>query len=278
MKRPDRKQIVSAVIAVAAIASAAIILYKIFGPSGGRIFVSGNMETTEVRVSFQVGGRIAQLFADEGYVVKQNDLLARLDTDELTKLKAKADNALVEASSNYDQLAKDADRAVKLFKVGSISAQKRDQAVTSAQVAKATMDAAAASAQVAAIQLGYADLVSPQAGFVLVKSAEQGEVVGIGAPVFTIADITDIWLTGYINETDLGRVKLGQEASITTDTYPGKSYKGRVSFISEESEFTPKQIQTKEERVKRVYRIKITVDNANLEFKPGMPAEAEIQS
>jgi HlyD family secretion protein len=83
-------------------------------------------------------------------------------------------------------------------------------------------------------------------------------------------------LTAYINERDLGRVKLGQHADVTTDTYPGKKYKGEVSFISSEAEFTPKTIQTTEERVKLVYRIKVRVDNTSLELKPGMPADAYI--
>jgi HlyD family secretion protein len=97
-----------------------------------------------------------------------------------------------------------------------------------------------------------------------------------GTPVFTAVDLHNVWVTAYINEKDLGRVKLNQEAYITTDTYPGKRYKGRVSFISSEAEFTPKFIQTQEERVKLVYRIKVRADNESLELKPGMPADAFI--
>jgi len=100
--------------------------------------------------------------------------------------------------------------------------------------------------------------------------------VQAGSTIFTVADLRDIWLTAYINETDLGRVKLNQPAEVKTDTYPNKAYKGRISFIAQESEFTPKQIQTTEERVKLVYRIKITVENTNLELKPGMPADGYI--
>ena len=92
----------------------------------------------------------------------------------------------------------------------------------------------------------------------------------------TIGDIDHPWLRGYINERDLGRVKLGTKAKISTDSYPGKVYWGRVSFIASEAEFTPKQIQTKEERVKMVYRIKVEVDNSNHELKNNMPVDAEI--
>ena len=110
----------------------------------------------------------------------------------------------------------------------------------------------------------------------MVKSAEAGEVVQVGSTVFMVANLKDIWLTAYINETDLGRVKLNQSVEVKTDTYPNKVYQGRISFISQEAEFTPKQIQTSEERVKLVYRIKIQVDNTDLELKPGMPADAYI--
>ena len=108
------------------------------------------------------------------------------------------------------------------------------------------------------------------------KAADVGEVLAAGMTVVTVGDIDHPWLRAYINETDLGRVKLGAKARITTDSYPGKVYEGRVSFIASEAEFTPKQIQTQEERVKLVYRIKIDVDNPRHELKSNMPADAEI--
>src|SRR5205823_4128151 len=117
---------------------------------------------------------------------------------------------------------------------------------------------------------------SPVSGVVLVKSADVGEVLAPGATVVTVGDIDHPWLRGYINERDLGRVKLGDKVKITTDSFPGKEYWARVSFISSQAEFTPKQIQTQEERVKLVYRIKIEVANPNHELKSNMPAEGEI--
>ena len=103
--------------------------------------------------------------------------------------------------------------------------------------------------------------VSPVDGVVLVKSADVGEILAPGTTVVTVGDIDHPWLRGYVNETDLGKVRIGSKARVTTDSYPGKVYDGRVTFISSEAEFTPKQIQTQQERVKLVYRIKIEVDN-----------------
>ncbi|MBW2122501.1 MAG: efflux RND transporter periplasmic adaptor subunit, partial [Deltaproteobacteria bacterium] len=111
---------------------------------------------------------------------------------------------------------------------------------------------------------------------VLSKNMERGEIALPGSSVLTLGDLKKVWLRAYINETDLGRVKVGQAAEVYTDTYPGKVYGGRISFISSKAEFTPKQIQTQEERVKLVYRIKIDIDNPRMELKSGMPADARI--
>jgi HlyD family secretion protein len=135
-----------------------------------------------------------------------------------------------------------------------------------------------ARAQVAVIDAQLADSVAlaPVNGVVLVKSAEAGEVLAAGTTFLSIGEMDHPWLRAYIGEQDLGRVKLGAKAKITTDSFPGKAYWGRVTFISSEAEFTPKQIQTPEERVKLVYRVKIEVENPQQELKLNMPVEAEV--
>lgn len=126
-------------------------------------------------------------------------------------------------------------------------------------------------------RLAYTTLTSPVSGLVLSDNVEAGEYVAAGTPIVTVADLKNIWLRAYINETDLGRVKVGQAVRVTTDTYPDKVYEGRITFIASEAEFTPKNVQTEKERVKLVYRVKITVANPDMELKPGMPADAEIR-
>lgn len=241
-----------------------------------KIKVSGNIEARYVRVSFRIPGKISELLSDEGKFVKAGEVVARLEKDELTKIKAEAAASLKAALYTYQRARDDYQRLENLFKAGSISAQKRDTAKTNANATKATLKAQRASLDLAQTRLGFAELKSPIDGFIIVKSAEEGEIVLGGGTVFSVANLRDIWLTAYINEMDLAKVKLNQEAEIRIDTYPNKIYKGRISFISQEAEFTPKQIQTFEERVKLVYRIKISVDNPNLELKPGMPADGYI--
>jgi HlyD family secretion protein len=125
-------------------------------------------------------------------------------------------------------------------------------------------------------RLSYATLQSPLDGLVLAEHVESGEQVTAGTPVVTIGDLSKVWLRGYVDETDLGRVKVGQAVRVTTDTAPGRAYAGKVSFIASEAEFTPKSVQTTKERVKLVYRVKIDVENPSGDLKPGMPADAEI--
>ncbi|MBF0119918.1 MAG: efflux RND transporter periplasmic adaptor subunit [Desulfobacterales bacterium] len=144
--------------------------------------------------------------------------------------------------------------------------------------AKAQVDAAKESLKQAEQQLKYTELITPIDGVVLSKSAESGEYLNIGLPVLTIGDMKRPWLRAYISEKDIGRIKLGDSAIVTTDSLPGKVYNGRISFINSQAEFTPKAVQTFEERVKLMYRIKITLDNPKGELKPGMPADARIKA
>jgi HlyD family secretion protein len=163
--------------------------------------------------------------------------------------------------------------AVRLAEAGRLEIRRKQQELATRQ-----QDVERARAQVGLLDTALADSVlrAPISGVVLVKSVEPGEVVNAGVPVASIARLDKPWVRAYITERQLGRVRLGQPARVFTDSFPGKTYSGRVSFISSEAEFTPKQIQTSEERVKLVYRVKIDVDNPNQELKVNMPVDAEI--
>ena len=163
--------------------------------------------------------------------------------------------------------------ALKMAEANTLEIKRREQELVTRRDAIAS-----AKAGLALIDAQLADTIaySPVDGVVLVKSADVGEVLGVGTTIVTVGDIDHPWLRGYVNETALGKVKVGSKARVTTDSYPGKVYQGTVSFIASEAEFTPKQIQTEEERVKLVYRIKIELDNPNRELKSNMPADAEI--
>jgi HlyD family secretion protein len=187
--------------------------------------------------------------------------------------------ALVEAGPRQEVVAaassqvERARASIQAAQANTLEVKRREQEISTRQA-----EVERARAQIGLIDSQLADTVaiSPVGGVVLVKSADVGEVLAPGTSVVTVGDIDHPWLRGYINERDLGRVKTGSKVKITTDSFPGKVYWGKLSFIASEAEFTPKQIQTQEERVKLVYRIKIVVDNPQHELKSNMPADAEI--
>ncbi len=164
--------------------------------------------------------------------------------------------------------------AVLLAQTGELEVARKRQELATLQ-ATILRDRAALAAGDA--QLSYTVLTSPQAGVVLRKHVEPGEMIAAGTPAVTLADLENIWLKIYIPEPQLGRVKLGQAAEITTDSFHGKIYPGKITFINSEAEFTPKNVQTQEERVKLVFAVKISVANPDQELKPGMPADARIR-
>ncbi|MBI3210285.1 MAG: efflux RND transporter periplasmic adaptor subunit [Candidatus Solibacter usitatus] len=163
--------------------------------------------------------------------------------------------------------------AIRLAEANRIDLKRREQEI---DVRRAEIRRAAANIAVIDTQLDDSLITSPIDGVVLVKSAEPGETIAAGATVASIGDLARPWLRAYISEKDLGRVKLGTKVKLTTDSYPGKVYAGEVIFIASEAEFTPKQIQTQDERVKLVYKVKILVDNPNQELKANMPVDAEL--
>jgi len=165
----------------------------------------------------------------------------------------------------------------------AVAAHQRDQALENAaqrqvELSHASIRNAEETLKLAQIILGYTVLRAPFSGVIQVRQAELGEIMVPGTPVVTLADLDHVWLRAYINETDIGKVRYGQGATVTTDTYPGKKYAGRVSFISGNAEFTPKSVETHAERVTLVYRIRIDIDNPSHELVPGMPADATLQA
>ncbi|MBW4048212.1 MAG: HlyD family efflux transporter periplasmic adaptor subunit [Proteobacteria bacterium] len=149
-------------------------------------------------------------------------------------------------------------------------------AYTNVGLALANVQAAQAKVALDGVTLGYTTLKAPFSGVLAVRQAELGELAGPGVAIFTLDDLDHVWLRAYINEQDLGKVRLGEAAQVMTDTYPGHVFHGRIGFIASQAEFTPKTVQTHAERVTLVYRIRIDIDNPTHALLPGMPADARI--
>jgi len=158
----------------------------------------------------------------------------------------------------------------------SLSLVKEGARKESIEAAESRVLQARAVVRAAEQRLSDTEIRSPINGTVLKKNVEVGETLAQGVPVYTIGDLFSPWIKVYLKEDKLGLIKLGQAARVTTDSNKGKTYEGWVSYISSEAEFTPKSVQTQEERVKLVYGVKVRVKDANQELKPGMPADVRI--
>ena len=356
------------------------------------LHLSGNIEFRKIDIAFKSAGKLLELTVEEGANVKQGQLLASLDREQMTRMRLRDSSSIDVAQSNLlqlrtaiqyqkatleaetnlrqaelrqaraklqelldgarpqeieqsraqlgdlkvarDQARREYDRAQKLISQEDISQSQFDQfkarfdstsaqvqnaeqrlalilegprktdieaaraAVARAEAAlkitqaqsldiqrkeedlsarRADVERSKASVSVIDSQLDDTILVSPVDGVVLVKSADPGEVLAAGTPLLTLGEIDKPWLRGYVPQSKLGRIQLGMPVTIRSDSYPNKRYTGKISFIASEAEFTPKQIQTNEERVKLVYRIKVDIENSHRELKLNMPVDAEIR-
>ncbi len=152
--------------------------------------------------------------------------------------------------------------------------QKIQAAEQEVEAARAQVASANAALSVAEIQLARTELHAPYAGIVLSRNVEPGEVVSPSQEVLSMADLSRVDLKVFVGETEIGKIKPGRPVDVKIDTFPDKTYTGRVAFISPQAEFTPKIIQTHKERVKLVYLVKVSIPNPDLELKSGMPADA----
>ena len=270
-----KKRLIVVGILLAAGVAAALVYRFANSPEQGALVLSGNVEVTEVNVGFKLPGRVQTLFTDEGRSVKKGDKIAVLDGAEYETQVAQSRAALQNVRVQLDKAKRDYDRAEMLFQEGAISQQQMDGAKTAYEVTVSQVQQASAALKNAGVKLSDTVIYAPLSGIVLKKNVEEGETVSSGTPIVTIGDLENTWIKVYVKEDKLGFAKLGQKVEVTTDTYPDKKYSGSVTFISSEAEFTPKAVQTQEERVKLVFGVKVSVQNQNEELKPGLPADVK---
>ena len=259
-----KKNIIAPVVLGVAVLAATLYfeVFRFTGEDDSRITGSGTIEVTEIDISSKISGRVVELPCAEGDRVSRDDLLVRLEFDELSAMKNSALAGLVNAERNYRRIR-------GLYETGSVSRRDYDNAEAAYRVARAALDNVNAA-------IKYAVIYSPINGIVLDTNIEAGEMAFPGTAILTVADITKAWMYIYVNEVQLGKVKIGQKAVVTVDSFPDRMFEGRVVSISNRAEFTPKTIQTKDERVKLVFAVKVAIDNPDMSLKPGMPADAEI--
>ncbi len=253
---------------------------------------SGTIEVTEYDLASKIPGRIGWLAVDEGDAVTDGEVIVRLTTQELTAGKNRAQASLVAAGAQIasaraqlSYLTSDLKRIEALYKKGGASQQQLDLIRSQTDSTKAQLNAAIAMQQeaqsalaLAQIQYDESMIASPITGVVLTKNYERGDVIMPGSTIFTLGNLNRPWIKIYVSDMDLGRVWLGQHVHIEVDSFPGKTFDGTVEQIANKAEFTPHDVQTKEDRTSLVFAVKVYIDNKQMLLKPGMPADAVFET
>jgi HlyD family secretion protein len=275
-RKPPKKALIPVAVLVIVAGAYGIVRLTRVRHDRGAISVYGTVEATVVEVSFRLPGRVVERLVSEGDRVRKGQVVARLDDTELREQAALQDAQVEAARANAERATADYESQRTLLGKEVGSRREYRLALAAHEGARAQLRAAEQSLRIARTRLDDAVLVSPCDGSVLSENVEAGEYAAPGTPVVTVGNLEDVWIRAYIDEPDLGRVRLGQSVRVRTDSHPDKTYEGRVTHIAPQAEFTPKNVQTKRERVTLVYRVKISVPNPDEELKPGMPVDAEI--
>jgi HlyD family secretion protein len=170
----------------------------------------------------------------------------------------------------------DRDRAAAALEAARAAAATVDIRAQEVRVAEAAVRETQANVKRLETQVAELEVFAPLDATVLTKSAEAGEVVTAGKPIVLLGDLDHPWIKVYVPETSLGKIKLGTAARVFVDSFPQQPFQGIVTWISDQAEFTPKNVQTAEERVNLVYAVKVTIQNSQRRLKAGMPADAEL--
>lgn len=271
---------------------------------------NGRIEATEVHVAAKLAGRVAEVLVREGDLVEAGQVLARMDTRELQASLARAEAEIAQAERNVAQakaaiaqrqselrLAElELNRALILLQKGHGTKEVADQRHNTRDTAQAgleaaeaylaaterSVDAAEAAADVIRTQIEDGTLTAPRLGRIQYRLAEPGEVLAAGGRVVTLLDLTDVYMTIFLPTEEAGRVPIGAEARIILDALPEYAVPARVTFIASEAQFTPREVETRTEREKLMFRVKVTIDPALLRayidrVTAGLPGEAYVQ-
>jgi HlyD family secretion protein len=271
---------------------------------------NGRIETTQVNITAKYGGRVMNVYVQEGDMVEKGQLLTKLDTKELKaqlmvalagveqakESKKYAEAIVLQKESDFKQKEKNYLRSKSLFESKSISLFNFEQDETAFRVSSAGLDAAkaqvtsyeaaihAAQAQVETIevQIEERNLYAPVSGRVLYRLVEEGEMIASGGKALVVLDLIDTYMTIFLPTSQVGLIDIGSQARIVLDALPNVSIPARVSFISPEAQFTPKEIETASEREKLMFRVKVKIDASLLQnhmekIKTGLPGMTYIR-
>jgi HlyD family secretion protein len=282
--------------------------------NGSRISATGTIEATDVTISAQVGGVIKHISTEEGTVVRSGDTLMIIEnTDwqyqfaqmqaayEIAEaqyrlaVKGTREEDILQAEANYRNAEGDLKRMEELYRGKTITEKQLDDARMRFTVnqqlwekmkrgsrpeeidaARARRDQAKALAASLQKKVNDCIVIAPVGGTITKRFAEQGELATTGMALYRISDLSSMDITIYVSESDLPKVQLNQKAIVNVDAFVKKDFEGTVVFLSSTAEFTPKNIQTKDERTKLVFAVKVKVPNPTGVLKAGIPADVSL--
>lgn len=307
-----KKWIIVIIVLAIALAGIGYGLRLLDKPDISDNFASGNgrLEATEVEITTKLAARIAEITVNEGDDVKDGEILARMDTKSLDARLRQAEAevkrvrqeriyaaaTIAQRKSELTLAEKDLDRSRLLYENENIALEQLQRNQTAVQTANAAL--AAAKAQLASAEAAIeaaiartetikadiddAILEAPISGRVLYRLVEPGEVLGAGGKILTILNLTDVYMTVFLPTKDAARIAVGAEARIVLDAIPGKAIPAKVSFVAPKAQFTPKEVETRTEREKLMFRIKVKIEevflkNNALQIKTGVTGVAYIR-
>jgi HlyD family secretion protein len=257
------KRILPIVLVVAVIAAGGWWAWTTYGPNGSAATAplggSGTIEADQISVTPQVSGRVILAPRQEGAEVKLGEALYKLDPTLLRLQVTQAKSGVSAARANYVHVKNDS------------ASNKAEKAA-----AKSQWEQAKVAEAMARVQLGYTTISSPITGVLTNLAVRAGENAVPGNTMAIVSDVSNLYVTIYVPENRIGQVKVGQLGKLTTDS-TSRPYASQVTYISPQAEFTPASVETKDQRVKLVYQVKLRIINPDDALKPGMPADVVLQ-
>jgi HlyD family secretion protein len=269
-----------AVLAVVIAGSTAVFVIQRLtrAPESAFLIASGRIEGRLTTLSARSTGRVAEIKADEGRNVERGDTLVVLADPALRERINSLAARVRRTEASLAQAERELARNQKLMADGFITQQTMERIRLEVDVQSAALNEARASLAEQQRYLDEMTVRAPTAGTVLVRTVERGEWVQPGTPLFTLVDLNQLYLKIYVPEPDIGKIVHDQAARVFVDAFPQRFFPARVSKIASEAEFTPKNVETREERVKLVFAVELALDeNPGGVLKPGMPADAVVR-
>jgi RND family efflux transporter MFP subunit len=258
-----RKRIIPIVLVILVVAGIGYYWWTTYGggsaAANATLGGSGTIEAQQIAVTPQMAGRIIAAPPQEGVAVKTGDVLYQLDPSVIKLQIASLDTAIKAALTNYNHVKSDS------------SSTKADK-----QAAKTQWEQAVLAKKMAEVQLTYMTIHAPMDGTLTNIAQKTGENAVPGTTLAMMSEVQNLTVTIYVPETQIGQVKMGQSGTITTDSTT-KQYNGKVTFIASQAEFTPSSVETKDQRTKLVFQVKLDITDADAQLKPGMPADVVLK-